>query len=421
MEIRSLNAPISFFNEQRQRGNVKLSPKYQRRLVWPVSHKVYLIDTILKELPIPKFFVQLIVDPKTGKTIYNVVDGQQRLNAIFEFIDGKFSLSKKHHPFPEQLDEELEDSTFQDLSKEYQEKFWSYPLTVEQLINTTENEIRDMFVRLNKNNVRLNPQELRNALYEGDFKKLSYDLADEWAEDFFLKNKILSLASIRRMGDAEFISELLVSMLYGIQDKKKKLDKYYADNEEMDETDVRNLKRTFNKIINFIIKIFGEDIRTTRFKNKSDFYSLFYVIFELLKEKYKFDESVFDEIKKVLIELNKEARLESSNPIMVKYYEVTVNSPDAESSRKFRHKVLKELIEPLLIKTDTKRNFTETQKQFIWHMSKDKRCAICGKIVEKYEDYEPDHIIPWSKGGLTTIENAQITHKKCNKRKGNKV
>jgi len=421
MEIKPLNAPISFFNEQRQRGNVKLSPKYQRRLVWPVSHKVYLIDTILKGLPIPKFFVQLIVDPKTGKTIYNVVDGQQRLNAIFEFIDGKFSLSRRHHPFPEQLEEEIEDCTFQDLPKEYQEKFWSYLLTVEQLINATENEIRDMFVRLNKNNVRLNPQELRNALYEGDFKKLVYELADEWAEDFFLKNKILSLASIRRMGDAEFVSELLVAVLYGIQDKKKKLDKYYADNEEMDEREVRFLRRTFNKIINLIINIFGDDLKTTRFKNKSDFYSLFYVLFELLKEGYKFDENIFEEIKKVLIDVHKEAKLESNNPIMVKYYEVTVNSPDAESSRKFRHKVLRELIEPLLIKTDKRRFFTETQKQFIWHMSKDKRCAICGKIVKRYEDYEPDHIIPWSKGGLTTIENAQITHRNCNKRKSNKI
>jgi len=421
MEIKPSNAPIGFFNEQRQRGNVKLSPKYQRRLVWPVSHKVYLIDTILRGLPIPKFFVQLIVDPKTGKTIYNVVDGQQRLNAIFEFIDGKFSLSKKHHPFPEQLEEELEDASFQDLSKEYQEKFWSYLLTIEQLINATDYEIRDMFVRLNKNNVRLNAQELRNALYEGDFKKLSYDLANEWTEDFFLKNKILSLASIRRMGDAEYASELLVSMIYGIQDKKKKLDKYYADNEEMDEREIRKLKRNFNKIIKLIIKILGDDIKTTRFRNKSDFYSLFYVIFELLEEGYKFNENIFDDIKKVLIEVHKEARLDSDNPVMVKYYEVTVNSPDAESSRRFRHKVLRELIEPLLIKTDKNRSFTETQKQFIWHMSKDKRCAICGKIVAKYEDYEPDHIIPWSKGGLTTIENAQITHKKCNRSKGDKI
>jgi len=421
MEIKPLNAPIGFFNEQRQRGNVKLSPKYQRRLVWPLSHKIYLIDTILRGLPIPKFFVQVIIDTKKGKSIYNVVDGQQRLNAIFEFIDGKFSLSKKHHPFPDRLDEELDDCTFQDLPKDSQEKFWSYTLTVEQLIDASDEEIRDMFVRLNKNNVRLNPQELRNALYEGDFKKLAYELADEWAEDFFLKNKILSLPSIRRMSDAEFVSELLVAMMYGIQDKKKKLDKYYADNEEMDEGEKRRLKRNFNKVIEITENILGDKIKTTRFRNKSDFYSLFYVIYELLKGGYKFDPNLFEEIKKILINVHEKARLESKNPLMVKYYEVTVNSPDAESSRKFRDKVLKELIKPLLTKTDGKRFFTETQKQFIWHNSKNKICSICGKKVEKYEDYEPDLIIPWSEGGLTTIENAQVKHRWCSRKKKSKI
>lgn len=371
----------------------------------------------------PKFFVEIIVDAKTGKTIYNVVDGQQRLNAIFEFIDGKteegkpFELSKKYYPFPEQFDDELEGVTFKTLPKPLQETFWSYTLACEQLRNANPSEIKEMFVRLNKNNVKLNNQELRNALYEGDFKKLAYNIANEFG-DFFLENKILPLSSIRRMIDAEYVSELLCCMMYGIQDKKKKLDKYYADNEEMDELEIMELNKTVRKIIDDIIsKIFSEnDLKTTRFRNKADFYSLFFVIFEFLKEGYRFDIDL-NEVKKILIEVHKEARLESTNPSMVKYYEVTVNSPDSESSRKFRSKILKELIKPLLIKTDERRLFTETQKQFIWHISKDKTCAICNKKVDKYEDYEPDHKIPWSKGGLTTIENGQITHRYCNKSK----
>lgn len=412
---------ISFFNDQRQLGNIKLAPKYQRRLVWPLSHKVYLIDTILKGLPMPKFFVQVILDPNTRKTIYNIVDGQQRLNAIFEFIDGKtkdgksFELLKKYYPFPEQFDEELEGLTFHTLSKDLQEKFLLYDLSCEQLRKAIDVEIKDMFVRLNKNNVKLNNQELRNALYEGDFKKLAYNLADETV-DFFLDNKILSLASIKRMGDAEYVSELLFSIMYGIQDKKKKLDKYYADNEEMEEGEGKKTKKNFNKIIGIIEGIFKNDIKTTRFKNKGDFYSLFYVICELLKEGCKFDIDL-NEIKKILIEVHKEARLNSFNLQMRKYYEVTLNSPDTETSRRYRCEILKGLIKPLLIKTDEKRFFTEIQKQFIWHSSKDKICGLCDKKVKKYDDYEPDHIKPWTKGGLTTLENGQIAHSSCNKSK----
>lgn len=73
---------------------MSLQPKYQRRLVWPFKNKVYLIDSILQGLPLPKFFLQIRVDSKTGKTIYDMVDGQQRLSTIFEFISEKQMMIK---------------------------------------------------------------------------------------------------------------------------------------------------------------------------------------------------------------------------------------------------------------------------------------------------------------------------------------
>jgi len=83
---------ISTLNEQYTLGNIDLQPKkYQRKLVWPYKSKVYLIDSILQGLPIPKFFLQIKVDSTTGKTIYDMVDGQQRMSTIFEFIRGKTS------------------------------------------------------------------------------------------------------------------------------------------------------------------------------------------------------------------------------------------------------------------------------------------------------------------------------------------
>jgi hypothetical protein len=68
------STPISILNEQYTLGNINLQPKYQRRLVWPFKNKVYLIDSILQGLPLPKFFMQIRVDSITGKTMYDKTD-----------------------------------------------------------------------------------------------------------------------------------------------------------------------------------------------------------------------------------------------------------------------------------------------------------------------------------------------------------
>lgn len=63
------------------------------------------------------------------------------------------------------------------------------------------------------------------------------------------------------------------------------------------------------------------------------------------------------------------------------------------------------------------RQFTETQKRTVYEKQKG-ICAICGKHFE-FEEMEGDHIIPWSKGGHTTLDNCQMCCKHCNNKKSN--
>src|SRR5688572_19768175 len=75
-------------------GQLKLQPEFQRESVWPKAAKSYLIDTILNEKPIPLIFFERSPSIQTGRPEYSVIDGQQRLRAIFEFIQDDFVLSE---------------------------------------------------------------------------------------------------------------------------------------------------------------------------------------------------------------------------------------------------------------------------------------------------------------------------------------
>jgi hypothetical protein len=108
------------------------------------------------------------------------------------------SFSKKNHPVPNKFLPELEGKTFIKLPIDFQQKFLLYKISMEELTEATEEEIQDMPSRLNLNNFRLNLQQRRNEIFQGDFKKMVYEIADKFEEEY-LKYKILSISNIKRM------------------------------------------------------------------------------------------------------------------------------------------------------------------------------------------------------------------------------
>src|SRR5260221_6750747 len=165
-------------------GQLRLSPPFQRDNVWTRQAKAYLIDTILHDLPIPLFFMQRGRSAQTGRPIYRVVDGQQRLRAIFEFMNDRFALSQsaKNSAFYRKKSSQL--------APKLQEHIRNYDLIVEQLSDYSESEIRDIFERMNKYGVRLSPQELRHARGSGAFHRFVNELA-QWP--FWKANRELTL------------------------------------------------------------------------------------------------------------------------------------------------------------------------------------------------------------------------------------
>src|SRR4030042_1054351 len=161
------NAPgtpyrIAQYHQWAKQGSLILKPPFQRKPVWSERTNCYLIDTILNNMPMPEVYIQIETD-KEGQTKYIVVDGQQRIRAILDYIEGEYALLE------DECTTQYANKEFKDLPDGVKKDFWSYQVVTRELITNNLNEVKEIFRRLNKYVMPLNEQELRNATYGGHF------------------------------------------------------------------------------------------------------------------------------------------------------------------------------------------------------------------------------------------------------------
>jgi uncharacterized protein with ParB-like and HNH nuclease domain len=156
---------IQDFVEWDKQTALVLNPAFQRRAVWNDKAKSFLIDTILRGKPIPKVFMRQQINASTKSSIREVVDGQQRLRTILSYVKDGFKVSKTQN-------EEYGGLFFSQLPEPAITQFLSYEIAADLLTNLPDNEILDIFGRLNSYAVILNDQEKINATHFSGFKIL---------------------------------------------------------------------------------------------------------------------------------------------------------------------------------------------------------------------------------------------------------
>ncbi|KJG10155.1 DUF262 domain-containing protein [Photobacterium kishitanii] len=204
---------LANFWENEQLNKYNYSPGYQRDSVWSEEKQSFLIDSILKNIPIPPIFLHQIIDDKTGKTKYAVIDGKQRLTSIIRFIKGEIGSVSEDENSP-LYDERISGIKFSDLKKEENEDlrrfFWRYSIPIEYVDSSDKAIIDAIFDRLNRNGEPLTGQELRRAGFYGtDLLNTIESIA---SNSIFWKKRLKNV-DIKRMEDREFISEILFYML----------------------------------------------------------------------------------------------------------------------------------------------------------------------------------------------------------------
>lgn len=334
MQWESYSHPISDVREWAENKRLELKPDFQRNEVWTQAAQIMLIDTILKGIPIPKIYIKSIV--KDEKTYRIVVDGQQRLTAILKFIRDEFALKKPYNG-------EFYNMKYSQLPKDERDKFIRYKIDINEIFNPTEEEIRDLYSRVNKYTVQLNKQELRKADFPGQFISLAEQLSEN---KFFEKSGIFTVKQRRRMLDVEYIEELLTILVKGVQDKKDYIDDICEEYMVMNNRD--EIEKEFLGIIQDISVIFGSSIislSNSRFKQKSDFYSLFACISNL-RIKGVLKEEKLEEVQRQLQELDEKIGPQSEQEEYREYATRCLSDANSLANRNWRINYIQQIIKP---------------------------------------------------------------------------
>lgn len=348
---------IDLFNKI-DNGLLNTQPDYQRKLVWKKQHKYAFIDTILLNFPFPEVYIASSeIDVENMKASEVVVDGQQRLTTIVDYIKGAGDFEKQSKV-----------KSFVDLDQNEKKEFLSYRVSVRDLKDIGEDLIKEIFQRINSTEYSLNTVEKNNAQYgDGEiaiFCKQLIDMEYKVSEnetdvilsdddrkivfDFFNEKKVFTSNDQKRMYDFQYFMLLIATILEG---------DYFGRSQKVDEyLEKYNAQFTEYQEIIELLKKSIKVIDSLEFSEKSYWFNKAN-LFTLLIELSKFDLSTLDlsllefELLKleekvdVYFSAEEEAEISEITEEEKKYFEVARHGSHEKSARDLRGGVILQLLE----------------------------------------------------------------------------
>ncbi len=195
-----------------------LQPEFQRKYVWTKEHKEEFIDTILRGLPFPEVYIaQKGIDIEKVLTSEVIVDGQQRLTTIIQYIDEPDDSKEFGKLVPK----------FKDLGNDYRNDFLNYNVVFRDLGDIESDLIKEIFRRINLTKFGLEQIEIQNAVYDGEFISTAKNILDSVEKEAF---NIFSESELSRMSDLHFVLLLLSTIIN---------DGYFTRDKEIETTVIR--------------------------------------------------------------------------------------------------------------------------------------------------------------------------------------
>lgn len=329
---------IAWFWDLRQRGLLDLEPPYQRRSVWSQTYRDFFIDTVLLGYPAPAVFLYEQITPE-GLATYHVVDGKQRLTTLFSFVANEFPV------FEKATRANLRGSLFRDLPDEVKREFWTYQFTVEYLPSDEDGVINNIFDRINRNTMRLTPQELRHARLSGVFITKCEQAAEYLFAELAPNFPNISPQARRQMKDVELAASLLLLIEEGPKGySAAELDEAFSRRDD-DWVAAEDVMTHFNQIVRAIRSLLatthGGYLRTSRLKNQADFYSLFGAVDGLSGEQ-PWEEKAARLRRFIEVVSNDEQRAQNEEALT--YYDSARSASNDRGPRRARIEIIKTLL-----------------------------------------------------------------------------
>lgn len=394
------------------RNRINTNPDYQRPAVWSKAQKQLLIDTIVRGYDIPKMYWRQV---GTKPERFDVVDGQQRLRAIWEFMGGEFPIAKNADPVD---GENVAGAYFSELPPDLRIQFDTYQLHIVIITESEEDEVREMFLRL-QNGTSLKAQEKRNA-YPGQMRDFVKKLGKH---PFWNKVPFSGDRFVYDHLSAQYVCLEIAGNPTNIKntDLNKIYEKYSTFSESSDVA--KQVKRKLDEL-NLIFKEKRGELE------RYNIISLYCVLSQLMAD-YNYisiKDKIFDWFLAFEDERSKYDVIpeDEGDPEWIAYKGRISHSTDSKDSIEFRTTfMMTHLLQTIegVVPKDEVRQFTHDQRKAIYR----KNNGICQLRLKcegnkvSWDAWHADHVRPWSHGGLTTVENGQVACPECNLAKGSQL
>jgi len=355
-------------------GKLTIQPEFQRNYIYADGKKdVAVIESILKGYPIGLLYFNNV-----GEEAYEVLDGQQRITSVGRFITGKFAVK----------DANGHEQYYSGMAQTVQEDILKTPLLV-YMCEGEEQEMMKWFETINTAGVPLKEQEIRNAVYHGSFVNRAKEVFSNSQDSNVQKWSAYVSGDVKRQ-------DFLETALAWVSDGR--IGAYMS--QHRNDNDVNELKDHFDKVINWVSKVFTEVHSEMRGLEWDSLYKTY--------GQQDYDPSEVAEQVKSLY-MSYEVRRKRG------IFEYILGGSKDTTLLEIR------VFEPSTIKT-AYANQTKTAQE-----SGISNCPLCaaGDNVNKDRIYnlsemDADHVTAWSKGGATDINNCEMLCKTHNRAKGNR-